>query len=198
MHDVMGAILAGGQSLRMGRDKARMLLRDGRSMIEHVADALREACGNDQIVVVGGAAIDVHGWLRIDDQRPSAGPLGGIEALLASGLAREYLICPCDVPAVTSDVLRFLLQYCDAMATVVRVAGREHFEPLPARVASSAMPVVRRLLDAGARSLRRLMEELPAAIVEIDAGHGDALRNVNTPEEFETLKAQQSSRRTGD
>jgi len=197
MHEVMGAILAGGQSLRMGHDKAVLPMRDGRSMIEHVADALRAACSNDQIVVVGGAAIQARGWLHIDDQRPSAGPLGGIEAILASGLAREYLVCPCDIPAITSDVLRFALQKREAMATVLRVMGREHFEPLPARMAALALPVVRRLLDSGARSVWRLMEGLPAAIVEIDAGRGDALRNINTPEEFDALHQQSHGRGSG-
>ena len=187
----MGAILAGGQSLRMGRDKAALPLHDGRSMIEHVADALRETGGDDRIAVVGGASIKRHGWLQIDDQRPQAGPLGGIESLLASGLAGEYLVCPCDVPAITGAVLRFLLQKRDAMATVLHVAGREHFEPLPARIAVAALPGVRRLLDADVRSVWRLMKELPAAVIEI-AGHDEALRNVNTPEEFDALGARRT------
>jgi molybdopterin-guanine dinucleotide biosynthesis protein A len=205
---MFGAILIGGQSTRMGEwtDKATLLLADGRTMVEHVAAALRALC--DDIVFVGaysprlagggvgesqparssgGHPGQARGYLHVADLRPQAGPLGAIEALLASNLADEYLVCPCDVPRITPEVLRLLLAHREAPATVLCIRGREQFEPLPARIASSALPVVRRLLDAGQRSVWRLMEELPAAIVEIDECHAAALRNVNTHDDLKNL-----------
>ena len=191
----------------MGRDKAALRLPDGHTMHEHVADALRMACAHESIVIVGatqspglarGSATPVanapsddranpgqaRGYVHVADIRPRAGPLGGIEALLASNLAREYLICPCDVPFITPDVLRLLLAQRDKPAAVFQRPGRDDFDPLPARLHCSALPIVRRLLDNEQRSVWKLMEELPAAIIDIDAHQAAALRNINTPEDL--------------
>lgn len=191
MDEVMGAILAGGRSSRMGRDKATLLLRDGRMMIEHVAATLAGACGNDLILVAGGTAIDstiakVVNMRLIPDLRPQAGPLAGIEAVLASNSTRQYLICPCDVPEITADVLRMLLRNQDAMATVLRIKGRAEFEPLPARITAAALPIVQRLLNENVRSVWRLMETLPAEIIDIDPAHAAAFRNINMPDDLST------------
>lgn len=193
MRDLMGAILAGGLSTRMGRDKSTLRLKadqGGERMLDRVASAMRTVC-NDVVIVGSKSTIDVESSPRampfIVDLRPHAGPLGGIEALLASNLAREYLVCPCDVPCITPEALRLLLQHRDAPATVLRLKGEADFESLPARVSVAALPTVQRLLDADQRSVWRLMRELPAAIVEIDSHHAAALRNINTPEDLNTL-----------
>ncbi len=205
---MIGAILIGGQSTRMGTDKSTLTLRDGRTMLDHVATALRAVC--DDVVLVGshrpglarGGSRDgesahptntganprqAGGYLTIADARTNAGPLGGIESLLASNLANEYLVCPCDVPAITPEVLHELLTHREAPATVLRIRGQSRFDPLPARIAVTALPVVTRLLDDAERSVWRLMEDLPAAIVDIDHQRASALRNVNTPDDLNTL-----------
>jgi molybdopterin-guanine dinucleotide biosynthesis protein A len=186
-----GAILIGGRSRRMGADKATLVLRDGRTMVEHVAEALAELC--DEVLLVGSARGNLGGkpghaggYVTIADTRTDAGPLGGIEALLMSNHADEYLVCPCDVPAATAHVLRGLLERRDAPATVLRIHGRDHFEPLPARIHADALASVTRLLDSGERSVWRLMEELPAAIVEVGDDAVAALRNINTPDDLST------------
>lgn len=197
MHELMGAILAGGMSTRMGRDKATLPLNrieGGTRMIDVVANALLRVC--DSVAVVHSALTPTADLPRqpggrdlpnVFDLRPHAGPLGGIEALLASNLSREYIVCPCDVPCITSDILRMLLRHRDAPATVLRILGEVEPESLPARIAADALPAVRRLLDGGQRSVWRLMQQLPAAIVEIDAHYAASLRNINTPEDFNTI-----------
>lgn len=192
MRELMGAILAGGQSTRMGRDKAAIVLRDGRRMMDAVGEALRQACG--EFVIVGGTFAasnenepSANSIARLPDLRAGLGPMGGIEALLASNLAKEYIVSPCDLPLLTADALRPLLQHRDTPATVMRFAGGPQFEPLPARLSMAALPVVRRLLDEGHRSVWRLMQALPAAVVDVDDQHALALRNVNTPEDLSTI-----------
>ena len=195
MRPLIGAILAGGRSTRMGRDKATLMLdaqHGGQRMMDMVAAALRETSGEDVVACsIAAESRDsprpTKGYVPVIDLRSDAGPLAGIESLLASGLARGYLVCPCDVPCITPATLRMLLEHRHAPATVLRIAGRGEFEPLPARIAAAALPTVQRLLDAGQRSIWRLMRELPAAIVEIDAQQAAALRNINTPDDLNTL-----------
>jgi molybdopterin-guanine dinucleotide biosynthesis protein A len=93
---LLGAILAGGRSRRFGSDKAEAML-DGRTLLAHVADALRPHC--DALVLCGRA----HREMVFLADRPAAGlgPLGGLCAALAYGKAAGFtgvLSAPCDVP----------------------------------------------------------------------------------------------------
>ena len=73
----LGAIIAGGQSMRFGGDKGAALL-NGKALIDHVADALRPQC--DALIICG------REWPGIESHadRPAAdmGPLGGLNAAL--------------------------------------------------------------------------------------------------------------------
>lgn len=179
-----GAVLLGGRSSRMGTPKHEMRLEDGRTMFDAVMAALSAICG--RVVMVGATSPrDSRGSMELPDLRPGLGPLGGIEALLASGIDSQYLVCPCDVPLITPDLLRRLVQPGAALATVFQIEGRDVLDPLPARISAEALPIVRRLLDAGERSVWRVMQELRPEVVAITENQAMQLHNVNTPEEFE-------------
>lgn len=215
-----GAVLSGGLSSRMGSPKQFLRLPDGRMMIDHVIDALAGVCQRILIVGSGTDSTsnqsnadagtsaaspspqpsplrerEVHSgqvqrYASIPDLRPHAGPLGGIEALLASGIdappggAGQYLICPCDVPLITPAVLSLLAQPSDSPATVFRIEGRDEIEPLPARIGAEALPAVRRMLKTQHRSVWRLMKELQPCIITITARQALQLHNVNTIGDF--------------
>jgi molybdopterin-guanine dinucleotide biosynthesis protein A len=92
---VTGFVLAGGRSVRMGRDKALIEL-GGRTLIERAVAKLGEVCA--AVRILG----DSPGLGRyaplVPDLHPGCGPMGGIEAALA-GCATEWaLVLPVDVP----------------------------------------------------------------------------------------------------
>ncbi|MCH8165181.1 MAG: molybdenum cofactor guanylyltransferase [Planctomycetes bacterium] len=179
-----GAVLAGGRSRRMGRPKHALPLPDGRPMIEAVADVMKQVC--QQVVVVGST--DALATLQhIDDLRSGHGPLGGIEALLASGVDTQYLVCPCDVPLVTSELLEALTVPSSAAATVLRIDGRSGTEPLPARISTEVLRAVRALLDADQRSVSHLMQSIEIEAIEVPQAWSRYLTNINTPQEYEVL-----------
>lgn len=173
---VTGALLAGGRSTRLGTPKQDVRLH-GRTLIEHVHAAL--AAVTSQQVIVGDCAA-LSALPRVRDLRPDCGPLGGIEALLASGLDAHYLIVPCDLPRITGSLLARLLQPVATPATVFD--RRTH--PLPARISAEALSQVRELLDQGERRVRRLMMALEATEVDVPDDAAALLRNVNTPEDL--------------
>jgi molybdopterin-guanine dinucleotide biosynthesis protein A len=167
----------------MGRPKHELRLPDGRTMFETVAAALGEVCA--QVVVAG----DVEtGLRRVADLRPDRGPLGGLEALLASGLDTQFLVCPCDVPLVAPFLLARLTAPSGAPAAVFRVEGEPMFWPLPARVAVDALDVAREHLDRGDRAVHDFMRALGPTIVEVSRDEASLLANVNTPEDYEQLR----------
>lgn len=181
---MIGAILAGGLSTRMGEPKHGLRLSDGRTMIEHVADRLLEVCG--QIVVVSDDTIlpDVP---HIHDNFEKLGPIGGFEALLASGLADEFLVVPCDIPLVTPDILRALLLPTSRPASALRLAGESGPRPLPVRIRAALLPIIWARIEAGELSLQGLLEAIEVEIVDALADWKAALANINTPEEFASL-----------
>ncbi len=179
-----GAVLAGGAGRRMGRRKDSLPLPGGQTMLAVVHSVLGEVC--ERVVVVGDAETDLP---RVEDLRPGHGPLGGIEALLATGDDTDYLVCPCDLPLITPSLLRRLTGPggMRGMATVFQVEGETDFWPMPVRVSVQALDAVRSHLDAGRRAVHDLVRELYPEVIAVSREESAALANVNTPDDYERL-----------
>jgi molybdopterin-guanine dinucleotide biosynthesis protein A len=178
-----GAILAGGQSNRFGSPKQDLVLGGGTNFLQSACNNLREVCR--EIVVVGSGKSAFH---QIPDLRVGHGPLGGIEALLASGIDAEYLVCPVDMPRLTPTMLRRLTGSGECPVTIFEIDGSEEMEPLPARVSSSVLRSISAALDAGRLALHDMWAELGYETVQISSGEGQALINVNTPDDYKKLR----------
>src|SRR5688500_10863139 len=91
-----GAILAGGESSRMGSHKGLVEI-DGRPLIARTAERLREAC--DDVFVVARHELEVDERIVIDafDEQT---PFGGIITALRSARHPLVFICACDMPDV--------------------------------------------------------------------------------------------------
>jgi molybdopterin-guanine dinucleotide biosynthesis protein A len=163
--DWVGAVLTGGASSRMGRDKAAIEV-DGVAMADRVAAALR-AAGAAAVVTVGGTGADV-----VDDH-PGDGPLGGVLTALRWAGDRVVVVAPCDLVAPDASAFAALA----AAAPAVGGAG----EPLPIAVGPPALATLASAFDAGERSLRRAVEELAVAVVALDAA---ALADADVPSEL--------------
>jgi molybdopterin-guanine dinucleotide biosynthesis protein A len=114
---LVGVVLAGGQSRRMGRDKA-MLEYKGSTLLANQVDCLAALC--DRVVVSGNYA----GYDCIRDQLGDVGPLAGLHAVATMFAESALLVLPVDMPAIDSRHLSALFN-----ADEVR-----HFasQPLPA------------------------------------------------------------------
>ena len=183
--DFCGAILSGGESRRMGVPKAGLLLPDGRSMIERTRDMLKSFCRN---VVIVGAPYGLNGHQVIEDSEKNLGPLGGLEALLGSGVASQYIVVPCDLPlAPAAFISRLSRDKGTSGMTTFQVEGEEPPRPLPCRISSEHLEDTRMLLKRGERSIRGLMKQLDDKVehTHVASRERELLLNVNTPEEFE-------------
>ncbi|MEZ5333681.1 MAG: molybdenum cofactor guanylyltransferase [Thermoanaerobaculia bacterium] len=175
MHRPLGAVLVGGASCRMGRDKAG-LRWEGRTLASRAAGLLRGLC--DPVVLSGGP----HGDLP--DLRPRQGPLAGLEAALAAAQGRDVFLLACDLPAVDRALVRRILDRPDSFghdAAEARVAvDEEGLQPLCALYSSTCAPLVRNSLDRGERAARDLLAVLRVTAVEA----GGQLVNLNTPDDW--------------
>lgn len=169
------SILAGGQSQRMGRDKARLRLR-GKSLLARVK-----------------AVATAMGWpVRVirRDQWPGLGPVGGVHAALATarnGTDAELFLA-CDMPFVSLDLLRYISarlgRKLAVFAAVKAVPG------FPFIVRTAALPVVEAQLRSGKLSLHELARALGARLTPVPTRLRPALANLNTPEEWSRAQAQ--------
>ncbi|HKE74704.1 MAG TPA: NTP transferase domain-containing protein [Acidimicrobiales bacterium] len=104
----VGAVLCGGASRRMGRDKALVSV-DGEALAARVAAALR-AAGAADVVAVGGdaGALAALGLPVVPDAEPGAGPLTGlVTALGRPGLrGRVAFVAACDLVAPSPAAIR--------------------------------------------------------------------------------------------
>ena len=170
---LLGVVLAGGKSSRMGRNKALLDYR-GRSLLEHQMDLLAPVCAR---VVVSGT---VEGFEGIPDDSAHQGPLGGILSVAKRFPDWALLLIPVDMPCLESTDLQ---QLCRQRAPC-------HFseQPLPAFFPDS-------------RELIRVLQEIfaqsqhPQSMQRLHAGLGStALRrtgfnalNLNTPEQWQAF-----------
>lgn len=166
----------------MGTPKTDILLPNGDTMMTAVIATLREVCA--EVVVVGAK---YSGHRSIADRRAGAGPLGGIEALLASGLDETYLVCPIDVPLITSELLYRLTSPRGPVATIFEIEGESRIQSLPVRISASALEAAVAALDAGHNAVHALLARLDIARVPISRDEASALKNVNTPDDYNNL-----------
>jgi molybdopterin-guanine dinucleotide biosynthesis protein A len=133
MHDMNASavILAGGESRRMGFDKAWMKL-DGKPLLELAVAKVREL-GIAEVFISGRAGVDysVFHCPILIDLVPGFGPLGGIERGLQAATSPRLLVLAVDLPHMTTQFLQEAAARCDRLTGVVpEHAGQ--LEPLAA------------------------------------------------------------------
>ncbi len=179
-----GLILAGGRSVRMGRDKARLVLPDGRTLWQRQTDILREAGITNVLVSVAfGSDFKLPGVTLVADLRPDAGPLAGIAAGLRAAAEGLVLVLAVDMPEIQAEHLQQLLNLSTGSCGVVPVRdGR--CEPLvavyPAALADSAEVALATGQRAVHQWVRREAGRGRLRLWEAPAGWAEALRSWNT------------------
>ena len=175
-----GFVLTGGNSSRMGSDKA-LLTTDGRQLVQQVATAL-EAVANPVALVGKPERYARLPWRCLPDLRPGLGPLAGLEAALAITEMDLNLVVACDMPGLQTQWLRRLLEYAErseAPCVVTRdPAGKIH--PLCAVYRRGCLPFIRQALDTKRHKLTSLIEELGAEYLVASS----SIHNLNTPLEW--------------
>jgi molybdopterin-guanine dinucleotide biosynthesis protein A len=193
MDRVGGIVLCGGKSSRMGRPKAWLPFGD-EVLLQRVVRVLFEVV--DQIVVVAAPAQELPPlpptvFIARDDCA-YLGPLNGLATGLAALQDRVDVayLSSCDVPFLSpAFVRRVVNELGDADVCLPEIGGFRH--PLAAAYRVGVLPKVRALVAANRLRPVFLMDVVPTRVLrETDLDDADlaALRNVNTPEEYEAAR----------
>src|SRR4051794_30997867 len=183
-----GVLLAGGESRRMGQDKATLVFR-GKPLWRRQMETLRKV-GPAEIFVSARRDPD---WrpddvLFVPDHRPWCGPLGGLLSTLERMNTTHLLALAIDVPFMTEAFLNSMITRLTAGCGVVPRTG-ERFEPVaaifPRETHAELAEALRNKNFALQRIARRLIDR--KLLTEFDVSDTDRalFQNLNDPSDFE-------------
>jgi molybdopterin-guanine dinucleotide biosynthesis protein A len=187
-------ILAGGQSRRLGRDKA-LLEIEGQPLITRAVQRLT-ALSDDLIVVTNHPAryeplaLPVR---LVPDEQPGLGALMGVYSGLKAARQPYALAVACDMPFLNLDLLGYMGSLVADQDVVIPQLG-ELLEPLHAIYGQTCLPAMKRQLDQGRRQVIAFFPEVRVRYVdEEQIRRFDPRRlsfsNVNTPEDWACVQA---------
>lgn len=181
------AVLAGGQSRRMGRNKALLPL-GGVPLIARVVAAVH-GLGRETVLVTNTpAAYAELGLPLVGDVYPGCGALGGLHAAVYHSRWPHTLVVACDMPFLNRELLAWLLAQRHAGEAVVprRADG---VEPLHAVYAKSCLAALERRVQARQLKVTDFLAEV--AVCYVDEGAfgridpaGRSFTNLNTPDDL--------------
>lgn len=139
---ITGVILAGGNSLRMGQDKALVEI-SGQTLLKRTVDSLTGIAG--ELIVVANRRLDLAGITCIPDIWKGRGPLGGIHAGLMASSNPTVFAVACDMPFLSKDLIRYMMGLTGDNDVVVPYVNGE-YEPMHACYSRKCLGPIERAL----------------------------------------------------
>lgn len=186
-YDLAAFVLAGGQSTRMGRDKAFVEF-EGRTLLTRALDLARSV--SPDVWIVGTCAKFAAFAPTVEDIFPGSGPLGGIHAALRSSSADLNLIVAVDLPFVTPELLSYLVERTrESPATVTVPHCGQGNQPLCAVYRRAFADAAEIALKEGRFKIDALFVNESTQVIDEDelkrkGFSAEMFRNLNTPEDL--------------
>lgn len=190
---VMGIVLAGGKSSRMGTNKA-LLEVGGKRNIERAVKVLHQAADDVLIVTNTKEEYEFLGCPMVSDRVQGKGPLAGLEAGLAVSRFDTTIVAACDMPFLSQHLLQYMLKQAPGFDAVVPlIEGKLH--PLLAVYKKSALPTIQQCLQQDQLRMVHVLSLLRVKYIEekeiqkaVGKDMSAAFFNMNRPEDYETAK----------
>ena len=187
--NLSAVLLAGGESRRMGQDKATVLFH-GQPLWCRQLDLLREV---SPIEIMISARIDPS-WrpeqaVFVADQPPSRGPLSGLAAAMAAMRGTHLLAIAVDMPLMTGACLKWMCGFvAQGRGVVPKIGARA--EPLAAIYPHESLLNFTKTLEGQDFSLQRVVDDLVRfsrlSVIDVPESHERLFRSINFPNDIET------------
>jgi molybdopterin-guanine dinucleotide biosynthesis protein A len=173
-------IMAGGKSLRMGRDKS-MLPFEGKPIIEHIFKQLDPHF--DQILI---SSNDTAGYEFLDakvisDREQGLGPLMGIASAIRASANELNFVTACDIPDIPISLIRRMFREAGDFDVVMPRRSRSKFEPLFAMYKKSTLAAIDDALACGIRKIIVPLEKCKIKYIDISQTE---IKNLNTKDDY--------------
>jgi|MDTC01.1.fsa_nt_gb molybdopterin-guanine dinucleotide biosynthesis protein A len=181
-------VLAGGQSRRMGTDKAFLAHPESEQPCWQRQHSLLQTLGPSTLWISANAEQEFPGTDIVRDRYQSMGPLGGLLAGLENARESLLLVLAVDMIAMTGEPLQTLIDHCqeDCGAIYRDVSG--FYQPTAAVYPKQALESVRSFQQSGQRRLQDLVQVLVDAkglkVLNVLPNQSSAFANFNSPQDF--------------
>jgi len=186
------AILAGGQSKRMGQDKA-FLPVGGRRVIERVLKRVQGLTDDLFISANDPARYAEFGLPVVPDVYPDKAALGGIYSAIHTARYDRVLIVACDMPFLHRRLLQHLIDLAPTADVVIPLINPPQPETLHAVYAKTCLPAIERRLTANRLRVIGFFNDVAvryvsrAEVSEFDP-HFHSFLNMNTPQDWAAME----------
>ena len=182
---IYGLVLAGGESRRMGRDKA-LLVRDGHSQLARSA-ALLEGITERVYVSSRQEQQDDPERSRFEnivDRYERIGPIAGILSAMDAQPNADWLVVACDLPNIDEATLSFLIENARQKQPFTAFKSNHDGlpEPLCALYRCGSDAIIRRFVEDGIVCPRKILMRSDTLLLE--QPNPVALDNINTPDDL--------------
>ncbi|UGU16898.1 molybdenum cofactor guanylyltransferase [Sinomicrobium kalidii] len=185
--DISTYILCGGKSRRMGSEKG-LVVFNGRTFVGHIFEAIIPVCDRVFLVTNSGNR-EAYGYPdTITDIYADKGPIGGIYTALQHSDTEDNLILSCDVPLLTTGLLRELMVWHrngTAAITVVRDSDRIH--PLIGIYKKKTRHLFKAALLQNELRLMKVLERINCQQLPVSGERSIELQNINTREDLQIV-----------
>lgn len=167
---IAGVVLAGGQSSRMGQDKA-FLEYKGQPLLNHMMDILKQS-GVTDIYISG----EREGYHCLVDRAPHNGPAWAMCDVLRSLKSKGYdgvIFVPVDMPFLNAEMLKMLIAQDNGAA----FTG----SPLPACIAGACPKEY-------PKSVGDLLKKMDTPWLSLPNEFEHCMRNANTPDDWKKVQ----------
>lgn len=183
---IIGIVLAGGTSRRMGEDKASIRFQ-GISFLDHVCRNLEVHC--DQLIISSNnPQHDRKKYIRIQDTLKDAGPLAGILSAMSAKDKSNYIVMTVDSPLVSEELIHYLIDNHDetSIGTVLKSEGKLY--PLLGIYHKDIKPLLEEYLNKEERRVMGFLDQLNIQTLEVPKHLKYMIRNFNRPEDLKFLE----------
>jgi molybdopterin-guanine dinucleotide biosynthesis protein A len=200
MSSIEAFILIGGESRRMGTDKAGLRL-NGRSFVERIVEEISAVTASVTIVGSNAAALQLRDSTNLSsapDVYPQWGALGGVHAALAACSANWALVVACDFPFVTRELFARLASVREGFEAVAPI--QKDSIPQPLCTLYRVEPCLSRaveLIESGERKPIALLQSVITRWILFselaDLKYSNRLfDNINTPQDYARIARERS------
>ncbi|WP_188206306.1 molybdenum cofactor guanylyltransferase [Alkalibacillus aidingensis] len=187
--EVVGVMLAGGQSRRFGSPKAFAKINN-QHFHDLVYQTLERTC--DHIVVVTRSELVKHFPTDYDvitdlEQYSGLGPLAGIYSAMDYIEAPSYVVLPCDTPFINQELVNALIRQRDTNHFVAIEVNNQPY-PLISLLSYSLKLTVKKALDHRELSMKKFVKRVGGFYIngeKVTQHVQDYVENINTIEDLE-------------
>lgn len=195
--DISGIILAGGKTSRMGTDKALLKLGDG-YIISRITQILISVFTNVLIISDRLTSYEFLGIPIYPDIIKQKGPLSGIHSALVNSKTEDNFIITCDLPMISRDVIKYLLEYkCNKPIRYFFDTNKHHY--FPGVYNKSILTEIEKIFSSRHESesekelkysIKNLVDKVSAEAInaeQLSFYYPEMFISINTPSDYEIL-----------